>query len=153
MKRTLMMTTAMLMVSGTMALAAVSAEDLGQKYLQRGFDYVEVRVGPTQIKVEAYGNGQEVETIYDRQSGAVLETEIYGLEGKPNGSGVRVRASDDDFFDDNDDTDGIDGPSDGTDGPTNDTDGNDGPSDNTDGPTNDNDGTDGNDGPSDGGSD
>jgi hypothetical protein len=149
MKRSLMMTTAMVMVSGTMALAQVTPDDLGKKYREKGFDYVDVRVGPNQIKVEAYGFGQEVETIYDRQTGRVLETETYGLEGNPNGTGVRIRNVDSDFLDENDITDGIDGPSDDTDGMT---DGTDGPTDDTDG-NDGNDGTDGNDGPSDNGDD
>ena len=149
MKRTLMLTTAMVLVSGTIAVAAVTGQGLGEKYRAQGFDYVEVRVGPTQIKVEAYRSGEEVETIYDRATGNVLEREIYNFDGNPNSTGLRVRDSNEDFLDENDITDGIDGPSDdtdgitdGTDGPTNDTDGNDGT-----------DGTDGNDGPSDNGDD
>lgn len=149
MKRTLMMTTAMVLVSGTIAMAAVTGQGLGEKYRAQGFDYVEVRVGPSQIKVEAYRNGQEVETIYDRATGNVLEREIYSFDGNPNATGLRIRNSDRDFLDDNDGTDGIDGPSDNNDGPTNNTDGIDGPSDNTDGPSADTDGPSANtDGPS-----
>lgn len=146
MKRSLMMTTAVMMVSGTMALAQTNPKVLGDKYILQGFDFVDVRVGPTQIRVEAFGNGQEVETIYDRATGNVLEVEVYSFEGRPNGSGVRVRDANEDFLDDDDITDGIDGPSDDNDMDNDATDGIDGPSDNG---NDDNDGTDGNDGPSD----
>jgi hypothetical protein len=74
MKRILLMTAA-LIVAGTMASAAVTAQSLVSDLSAQGYSRIEVKTGLTQIKVEAIKGTTKVETIYDIASGRILKSE------------------------------------------------------------------------------
>ncbi len=67
--------TAAVVLSGGMAHAAVTIEQVINEYRQEGYTWIEIKRGPTQIKVEAVKGDTKVETIYDIETGQVLKTE------------------------------------------------------------------------------
>ncbi|MFN3721625.1 MAG: hypothetical protein ACK4VZ_01160 [Paracoccaceae bacterium] len=112
MKRTLMALTLGLALSGTMALAVTPDEIVGNLQAA-GYSRVEVRVGPTQIKVEAIRGTEKLEVVYDAATGAVLKTETGVVRGdRSTSAGVKVRTDNRDFVrtgsgsDEGDDHDG-----------------------------------------------
>ena len=60
-----LLTTA-LFFSATAATAAITPDQLITAYRNQGYTSVEVKLGPTQIKVEAVSGRQKIEVIYDR---------------------------------------------------------------------------------------
>lgn len=104
MKRTLMMTTAIVILSGSLAMAApVTGDSLGADYIAKGYDRVEVKVGPTQIKVEAIRDGMQTEVIYDAATGTALKQETEAADSDDmNRPGLFVRTEGSDFLDDDD---------------------------------------------------
>ena len=77
---------------------ALTAEEVVADYQGQGFTRVEVRVGPTQIKVEAIRGDQKVEVIYDSATGRALKTETETVEaGENTAPGVRIREQSRDF--------------------------------------------------------
>ena len=62
-------------LSGSIAFAAITADDVVKTYQDAGYTRIEVTTGPTQIKVEAIKEGQKIEVIYDKESGDVVKTE------------------------------------------------------------------------------
>ena len=67
-------TTAIALSAGV-AFAAVDGNAIADQYLADGYSYVEVKVGPTQTKIEAIKDGVKTETIIDNETGLVLKTE------------------------------------------------------------------------------
>lgn len=113
MKR-LLMTTAAAIFAGTMAFGAITSDSVISDFQSQGFTRVEVKVGPTQMKVEAIRGTEKVEVIYDIASGAVLKREVGTvgpLENTTPGVQVRdrgrdfLRGGDDSSDDDNGDDD------------------------------------------------
>jgi len=51
------------------AFAAIDGNALADDYLAQGYTFVEVKVGPTQTKVEAIRDGQKLEVVYNHQAG------------------------------------------------------------------------------------
>lgn len=85
-----------LVMSGQMALALTPDEVIADMR-SAGYTRVEVRVGPTQIKVEAIRGTEKLEVIYDKETGRVLKTETEAVEADDNtapGVSVRERGSD-----------------------------------------------------------
>ena len=76
-KARLMLCTAAFAFSASMAAAAITAEDVVKSYQDAAFTYIEVKDGPTQIKVEAIKEGVKVEAIYDKATGDVLSSESH----------------------------------------------------------------------------
>ncbi|NNL18674.1 MAG: PepSY domain-containing protein [Boseongicola sp.] len=69
-----------------------------------GYDYIEIKNGPSQVKVEAIRGTEELEVIYDRLTGEILKQEIESTEGDDIGqSGVDISNRNRDFLDDDDD--------------------------------------------------
>lgn len=103
-KTRLMLFVAAAALSANMAHAAISGEDLARAYLAQGYDYVEVKVGPTQTKVEAIKGTAKVEVLYDNETGSILEQEQEAAEGDDLGkTGSEIRTVDHDFEDGDDD--------------------------------------------------
>lgn len=159
-KTKLMMFTAAMALSSTMAFAAITGNDVVASYQAEAYSYIQVKEGPTQIKVEAIKDGQKIEVIYDKASGAVLKSET--STANPNEAtrtGVFVRQvgrdfdrdgnGDDDSLDDNDDDNGNDDDNDDSDDNGND----DGDDDHGGDDDNDDDGDDSDDDNDDGGDD
>ncbi len=74
-KHTMRAAVSALAISTTAALAAVDVNALAQSYVELGYDRVEVKVGITQVKVEAVQGTTKVEVVYDKQTGEVLKRE------------------------------------------------------------------------------
>ncbi|MCU0911511.1 MAG: PepSY domain-containing protein [Rhodobacteraceae bacterium] len=86
MKRTLLLTTATTLLFGTAAMAAVTVESVVSAFQADGYENIEVKEGPTQIKVEASRGADKIEIVYDKASGV--------------DPGIDISRSDRDFEDD-----------------------------------------------------
>ena len=105
-KTRLMLFAAAAALSVNMAHAAISGTDLAQAYLSQGYDYVEVKVGPTQSKVEARKGSAKVEVVYDNETGSILKQEQEVADGDDLGkTGSEIRTVERDFEDGDDDDD------------------------------------------------
>lgn len=103
---------AALVLSGGMAMAALNTEAVVASLQAEGYTWIEVKRGPTQVKIEAVRGTEKVETIYDRATGAVIEREVEVADGDDVGRvGVEIRDRSRDFTDGRgrDDDDGDDG--------------------------------------------
>lgn len=91
-------------LSGSMAFAAITAEDVVKTYQDAGYVRIEVETGLTQIKVEAYKDGAKIEVIYDKETGAELKSESFALDPSVVVTpGVEMKTDDGDFLDGEDD--------------------------------------------------
>lgn len=82
----------------TPALAAWDVDAVTQKLVADGYTRVEVKIGPTQAKVEAIKDGTKTEVIYDLSTGNVLKTETQAIEADDDTApGVFVRNRSGDF--------------------------------------------------------
>jgi uncharacterized membrane protein YgcG len=103
MKRFLM-TTAAAIFAGTMAFGAITSDSVITDFQSQGFTRVEVKVGPTQMKVEAIRGTEKVEVIYDIATGTVLKREVGTVGPLENTTpGVQVRDRGRDFVSGGDD--------------------------------------------------
>ena len=75
MKTKFLMTVSALVLSSTMAFAALTTETVVAGLQGQGYTRVEVKTGPTQTKFEAIKGSEKLEVIYDNASGNVLKTE------------------------------------------------------------------------------
>ncbi len=102
----LMMFTATAALTANMAYAAIDGQALADSYLADGYDFVEVKQGPTQTKVEAIKGSSKVEVVYDNENGAIIKQETETADGDDLGrTGSQVRSVDKDFEDGDDDGD------------------------------------------------
>ena len=99
--------TAAIALSAGMAFAAIDGNALADKYLEEGYTYVEVKVGPTQTKVEAIKGDTKLEVVYDNESGAIIDSETDGVEADDAAKvGKEVKNVSKDFEDGDDEKDG-----------------------------------------------
>ncbi len=100
----LMMFTAAAALSANMAFAAIDAQALADSYIAEGYTYVEVKVGPTQTKLEAVKGERKAEVIYDNATGDVIKQEFEDAEDDYIGrTGIEIDTSNKDFEDGDDD--------------------------------------------------
>jgi phosphopantothenoylcysteine synthetase/decarboxylase len=110
----LLSTTALaLAFSAAATMAAVNTDAVIAGLQAQGYTSIEVKTGPTQVKVEAIRGVRQLEVVYDKNTGAVLQTE----EGLADADedltpGVALRSEDDDFTGDDSDEDDADDDSD-----------------------------------------
>jgi hypothetical protein len=105
-KTRLMLYTAAVALSANMAFAAIDATALADAYLAEGYDFVEVKVGPTQTKVEAIKGTTKVEVIYDNETQAIIKQEQETADSDDVGrTGKEVKTVGEDFEDGDDDDD------------------------------------------------
>jgi hypothetical protein len=117
--------TAAIALSSGAAFAAIDGNQLADDYLAKGYDFVEVKVGPTQTKVEAIKDGVKVEVIYDNETFEIIKQESEsadaddaartGKEVKTVGKDFEDRDDNDDNDDEDDDNDDDDDDDDGGD--------------------------------------
>ncbi len=89
---------------GHAAAADISPDDLLAAYQEQGFDFIEITVGLDQIKVEAIEGTQQLEVIYDRETGVIIETEQEAADAEDVGrTGSEIRSRPRNFTDDDDD--------------------------------------------------
>lgn len=108
MKPVILISTAAGLLAAGPSFAQSMVDQLVSEYQARGFDFIEVQRGFSQIKVEATVNGQTLEVVYDAATGRILETETEVADADDrNRTGVEIRQRARDFFDgrsdDNDD--------------------------------------------------
>ncbi len=102
-KTTLLATTAALGLTAGIAFAEITNEQIIAAYA--GYDRIEIKRGPTQIKVEATKGGMTLEVIYDAATGAILKSETEPADADDAGTGIEIDFEDEDFLDDEDDED------------------------------------------------
>ena len=79
-------------------------DDVIAKFQEMGFDYIEVKEGITQLKVQAIQGADKYEVIYDRATGTILKQETERADADEIGrSGVEIDRRARDFLDDDDD--------------------------------------------------
>ncbi len=94
-----LMVAGMILAAG-MATAAVNTDLLISDLQAQGYTWIEVKRGPTQIKIEAIKGSVKVETIIDAETGAVLKREVETASAAEQGrTGVELRDRDRDFID------------------------------------------------------
>ena len=103
----LLLSTVAAVVFGTGAVFAQSiAEQVVTQLQAEGYQRIEVKNGPTQVKVEAIRNGMKLEVTYDAATGEVLKQEVRPVEaGEDTTPSVRIEDDSDDDIDDDDDRD------------------------------------------------
>lgn len=73
------------------------------KFQDRDFDYIEIKEGLTQVKVEAIRGDQKLEVVYDRATGAILKQEQERADADEIGrSGIEFDRRNRDFLDGDD---------------------------------------------------
>ena len=103
-KTRLMLFTAALALSAGMARAAITGNDVVRSYQEAAYNHIEVKEGPTQIKVEAIKDGVVIEVVYDKVSGEVIKTESRNASADETGrTGVELRTTREDFISDGED--------------------------------------------------
>lgn len=78
--------------------------ELVSRLQAEGYEFIEIKNGPTQIKVEAVRGSEKLEMIFDRETGEILKREIGRADAEYAGrSGVEIDTRKDDFLDDDED--------------------------------------------------
>ena len=96
--RTLLATTAALSLLAGAAWAQSVTDQVVSGLQAQGFTRIEVKEGPTQIKVEAIQGTTKVEYVYDIRTGDVLSTETERVDGDDDTRpGVEIEREDEDF--------------------------------------------------------
>lgn len=102
-KARLLTYSAALMLTASAAFAAIDGNALAEAYLAEGYDFVEVKVGLTQTKVEAIKGNAKFEVIYDNETQAIIKREKETADSDDLGrEGKQVRNVNRDFEDDDD---------------------------------------------------
>ena len=87
-----------------MAFAAITTDTVVSDLTALGYTRIEIKTGPTQMKVEAIRGTEKLEVIYDIESGEILKQEIETVNaGDDTAPGVELSTDDDDFLDGSDD--------------------------------------------------
>jgi hypothetical protein len=81
------------------AANAQSIEDqVIMELTEQGYSRIEVKTGPSQIKVEAILNDRELEVVYDKKTGAILKQEVNAVSSYDDTvPGIERRTRDRDF--------------------------------------------------------
>ena len=120
-KTRLLMFTAAAALSANMAFAAINPQTLADSYIAEGYTYVEIKVGPTQTKLEAVKGDRKVEVIYDNASGEIIKKEFDDVGDDYAGkTGVEIEDTNEDFADSDDENDDDQADEDGQDDDQND---------------------------------
>ncbi|MEQ1771188.1 MAG: hypothetical protein ABL879_15255 [Devosia sp.] len=100
MKFRILAVAAMLLVTTSLAQAALNVDAVTAQLTTDGYTRIEVKIGPTQAKIEAIKpDGTKLEVIYDLATEAVLKSETgTARPGENVTPGVFVRNEDSDFL-------------------------------------------------------
>lgn len=83
-----------------------SADAIIGQFTSGDYQFVEAKLGPTQLKIEAIRGGLKEEYVFDVESGDLLKKEIEAAEADETGlMGFEFDMRDEDFIDDHDDDD------------------------------------------------
>lgn len=91
-----------LLIAGVFAVVgdfaqALTADDVIAHLSGQGYTRIEIKTGPSQMKVGAIRGTEKLEVVYDRASGDVLKTETEMVDDRDNtvpGVSVRERSRD-----------------------------------------------------------
>ncbi len=109
MQKMLFSATAFLLMSASYSSAAITGQDIVAQYQSTGYQSIEVKVGPTQAKVEAIKDGVKIEAVYDLATGAVVKSESGTVDpNAPVSTKVELETTDKDFTDGSGDDDKAD---------------------------------------------
>ena len=114
------------------AALALTTQQVIDTLSTQGFTRIEIKTGPTQIKVEAIRGTEKLEQVFDSASGTMLKSEVETVRpGEDTAPGVSIRDRNRDFLRDegNDDAGDDDDGDDDNDDDANDDDGDDDASD------------------------
>ncbi|MGL6212134.1 MAG: PepSY domain-containing protein [Paracoccaceae bacterium] len=96
----LLSTTALALLFTGAAMAAVNTDAVIADLQAQGYTSIEVKNGPSQVKVEAIRGTEQVEVVYDKDTGAVLKSEVGPVDTDEDADdGVSIRNEEDDFVD------------------------------------------------------
>lgn len=100
-RSTLLASAAVTGLAATPALSQSLRDQLIAGYQTQGYDFIEVKTGPTQIKIEATRGNQTLEVIYDASTGEILSQEVGRAEAEDQGrTGVELDTRNEDFLGD-----------------------------------------------------
>lgn len=106
MRKTLFTSAAVLALTAGGAIAESLTDQVIAYLTDRGYDRIEVKEGPTQLKVEATNGVDVIELIYDLATGELLKEEHEPLDGDDDfEDGVEYDTDDEDFLDDDEEDD------------------------------------------------
>ena len=109
MKQITFITTALLLAAGTAGAQSSTQAGVIERLQSQGYDYIEIKEGLTQTKVEAIRGTEKLEFVYDNTSGTILKQEVERAEADEIGrNGVELDRRDRDFVESDDDRDGAD---------------------------------------------
>ena len=98
MRKFLLATTTIVTVTATMSFASPMTDSIISQLQAQGYDRIEIKEGPNQVKVEAINGETRFEAIYDIATGAVLKQEAYAVTDDDDITlGVAVETEDRDF--------------------------------------------------------
>lgn len=89
-----------------MAHADAFTDSVVTNLQELGYDVIEIKNGPTQIKVEAIRGSVKLETIFDCETGEILKREVGRAGADDMGrTGIEIDTRNDDFLGDDDEDD------------------------------------------------
>ena len=87
---------------GAAANADQLTDQIAQRYQELGFDYIEIKEGIDQVKVEAIQGDRKMEVIYDRATGKILKQETERASAaEMRRRGVEIDSENENFVDRN----------------------------------------------------
>ena len=94
MKLKLLSTTAAIAIAASAAFAQSSTDQIVSQLQGQGFTRIEIKQGPTQIKVEAVRGDTKVEYIYDSSTGDLIKSEVERVGSDDDISpGIEIRTT------------------------------------------------------------
>lgn len=97
MKKTFWLSTSTALFMGTMAMADAFTDQIVNDLQSKGFDRIEIKVGPNQTKAEASNGTQKVEVVYDNATGAIVKQETERAREDGLRTGVEISTRNEDF--------------------------------------------------------
>ncbi len=115
--------------TSSMALADLAPETLATTYQNNGYTNIEVKVGATQLKIEAIKDNVKIEATYDIATGEIVKSETHAVQAGTTITTTTEIQTDGDSADSSDDGDTTKSNDDGADHDSGDDHGNDNGSD------------------------
>jgi hypothetical protein len=102
------MTTTAIALTASIAAAQSVSDQLISQLQDQGFTRIEIKQGPSQVKVEAIRGNTEVEFVYDSTTGALLSRDVGTVDpGDDTRPGVEIKREDENFVGSDDRNDRI----------------------------------------------
>ncbi len=95
MKKTIMLTTALVLLSGVPVLAQSLVDRIAADFQSKGFKQIEIRSRADQIKAEGIRDGQKFEATYDKATGSITKQEWESADGSRGGNAMTSGTRDD----------------------------------------------------------